>query len=1171
MSIQWNDAQIHAIEGRDGTMLVSAAAGSGKTAVLVERVIRRLTEGENPCGIEDLLIVTFTNAAANQMKEKIVSALQDKIAVDPGNKNLRKAVFMLPYANISTIDSFCNTLVRDNYHALGISPDFQILDNSKKDMLEQKAVMDVINRFHEEREDEFRRLNTMLNSTKNDKNIIETVKKLYDISRAHTFPGEYLENLLRTYTEAKPVDKTEEGRAALETAREYCRDVLALIDRCIDIAASDPTCEPLLIIFEDDKRNFEELKDTVYTLDWDTIHEAFMSLKLKSFSSSQKPDPVTKELLRSLRNYSTKDASNSVFKKLDLFRFSEEDYENSVRIIAPAVKTLIDTVTAYGETLRAYKDEINAYAFDDIMHFALSLLVRSENGEAVKTDLARQLSENYEEILVDEYQDVNKAQNSIFAALSKDNTNRFMVGDVKQSIYGFRKAMPEIFTSLRKEMCDYDGVNYPARVDLSANYRSRKGITDTVNFIFSQLMTEQTGGVDYDDREKLVPDAKYPESSDPCTEVYLFETEDKKAQAVFAANYIRNAVENKMQIYTGKELRDASYGDFCILARDNKSAKIFSEVFRNAHIPLIVDASSNLLEAPEVSFIVSLLKVIDNPLLDVPLTAVMLSPVYGFTTDEISEMRINQKKGSIYRCLCRSAESGNEKAAHFIKELEKLRRIAVNLPASEFTERIIEETGYRAIVSAMDNSENRLAFVEKFLGVAQSYESSGVKGISAFVRFLDSAGQNSTSIDVGSNLTDISDAVTMCTIHKSKGLEYPVVFLCKCEKGYNNRSTSDPLLVSDRCGIGLKYSDDGVTCDNFLRECVKKEIRLKERSEELRVLYVALTRAKEKLIIMASDKNWQSKLEDYAKNVAPGINPSPAAVAEMNSYAQVILTALLKHPDAHVMRNLINMSPSVRENCESEIIFEIIKDTPEEEGTQEAPEEVYEADPALLARVSEKLAYTYPYDELGSVIAKRIASDFEDEGFDLTYFASEVPGFVSKGGLTPAQKGTATHRFMQYADYRKAAKDPESELERLVAESLLTPEEAAAVDRDSIRKFFTSTIADRIFALPEDKVFKEYAFTVSLPLSEVYPDIPADKAQGEVIIIEGVADLAFIEDGKLVIVDYKTDRANSLAQLAVRYAPQLTTYRKCLSQAFGMEVKETLIYSFRLGAQIEIK
>ncbi len=1171
MSIKWNDAQKHAIEGRDGTMLVSAAAGSGKTAVLVERVIRRLTEGENPCGIEDLLIVTFTNAAANQMKEKIVSALQKKIAEDPSNKALRKAVFMLPYANISTIDSFCNALVRDSYHTLGISPDFQILDNSRKDMLEQKAVMDVINRFHAEREEEFRYLNRLLNKSRSDEEIIKTVKKLYTISRAHTFPGEYLENLLKDYEEATPVSETAQGKQALEGAKKYCEGVLAVVDRCINICMSNPNCENTLVVFEDDKIKFEGLLDKVYTLEWDTVHEAFSGLKLKGFTSKKKIDPDLKALLQSLRNYSTKDASNSVFKKLALFRFSEEDYMESTRIIAPAVKTLIDTVFAYGETLRAYKDEINSYTFDDIMHFALSLLVRSENGKPVRTELAAQLSENYEEILVDEYQDVNKAQDSIFAALSKDNTNRFMVGDVKQSIYGFRKAMPEIFTSMRKEMADYDGVTYPARVDLSANYRSRKGVTDTVNFIFSQLMTEQTGGVDYDEREKLIPEAKYPESDEPCTEVYLLETDEKDAQAAFAANYIRNAVENEMQISDGEKMRPARYGDFCILARDNKSAKTFSEVFRNARVPLIVDAGSNLLETPEVSFLVSLLKVIDNPLLDVPLTAVMLSPVYGFTTDEISEMRIGLRKGSIYRCLCKSAESGSEKAAKFIKELEKLRRIAVNLPASEFTERIIEETGYRAIVSAMENSENRLAFVEKFLGLAQSYESSGVKGISAFVRFLDSAGQNGTSIEVSSNLTDISDAVTMSTIHKSKGLEYPVVLLCRCEKEYNNQSTKDRLIVAENSGIGLKYSLDGVTSENFRRECVENEIKLKERSEELRVLYVALTRAKEKLIITASDKDWTSALKKSAGCVAQGINPSPVAVAGMNSYSQVILTALLKHPDAHVLRNLVNMSPSVCEKCDSRIIFEILKDSPEDEGTYEAPQEHFEADPALLSRVSEKLAYAYPYDELGNVIAKRIASDFEDEGFDMTYFASEVPGFVSKGGLTPAQKGTATHRFMQYADYRKAAKDPGSELERLVSEYLLTPEEAAGVDRDSIRKFFTSSIADRIFALPEDKVFKEYAFTVSLPLSEVYPGISGDTAKDEVIIIEGVADLAFIEDGKLVIVDYKTDRANSLAELAVRYAPQLTTYRKCLSQAFGMEVKETLIYSFRLGAQIEIK
>ena len=1169
MAIKWNKNQLKAIEGRNGTMLVSAAAGSGKTAVLVERVIRRLRDGENPCGIENLLIVTFTRAAASQMKEKISSALQKALQEEPGNKRLRRALFMLPYANISTIDSFCVNLVRDNYNVLSISPDFQMLDNSKTEVLKEEAVMSVINDFHTGRKEEFEYLNYLINPGRSDDKLKEIIKNLYTASMAYTFPGDYLESIRKVYDDPGQMLETKWGESALFGAKSYLTETIAKIDSCIEAARSEPGAEKYVDIFSDDKAQLERVLDSIYTKDPEEIQKAMNAASFGRMPTVRNVPEGLKSRCKAVRNYSSSSGSGYFRNQISYLDFSQEEYCGHMQKLAPAVNTLIDAVKEFGKKLRELKDEENAYGFDDVLHFALELLVTNENGAPVKTPYAKQLSENYDEILVDEYQDVSKAQDTVFAAISKDDSNRFMVGDVKQSIYGFRSAMPEVFTDLRKSMTDYDGVNYPARVDLSANYRSRKGITDTANFVFSHLMTERAGGVDYNEREALNPEAEYPESDSPCVEVYLLD-KSKESQALFAANYIKNAVENGMPVYDGGETRAARYEDFCILARKSKSFGIYTEIFKNAGVPLTVQASKDLLKTPEVSFVISLLRVIDNPLCDIPLTAVLMSPVYGFTADELSEMRIADRKANIYSCLVKSAADGSEKAERFIKDLERLRRIAVNLPASEFTERIIEETGYRAIVCAMNGGESRLASVEKFLSVAKSYESTGAKGISAFLRYLDSLEKSGKPVEVNPSLTDAADAVTMTTIHKSKGLEYPVVFLCECEGNFNEKDVTENVLQVEGFGLGMKLKENGISYETFPHACLKQEIRRKNRSEEMRLLYVAMTRPKEKLIILAGSNDWGKELSSVAANVTKGENPGPCAVLGLANYSKVLFTALMKHPDAHLLRELAEIDSSVREDCAGRISFEQVISREEEQGAEEeAP--ACGSDPALLKEISERLSYSYPYSALDGIVAKRIASDFEDEGPDMEYFASDVPAFALSYGLTPAQRGTATHRFMQYADFAAAEKNIDSELDRLVSEKLLTEQEAKAVDKGSIHKFLISSVADRISALPKDKVFREYAFNASLPIREIYPDIPPEEAGDEVIMIEGVTDCAFIENGELVIVDYKTDRAASLAELAVKYSPQLTTYRKCLSQVFGMPVKECLIYSFRFGAQIEVK
>lgn len=1177
--INWNEQQLHSIEGRKGTMLVSAAAGSGKTAVLVERIIRRLCDEDDPCSVEDLLIVTFTRAAAAQMKDKISEALSKKIAENPDNKRLKKARFMLPYANIGTIDSFCISLVRENFHRvnyclkdnthkLNISPDFSIIDDGRLSILKKKAMDKVLEYYYTNLKDNFTYLNDIIGDSKSDAAVTGLIENLYEKSRADELPGQWLKNLASEYKTDTPVFETKWGKLLIDDAVEYVDENLRKIGYALTLSPTESETERVYTpALNDDKEKFLDLKNTLLYEKWDNISEKLSELSFKS-NLRGKGDYKTPlwEFLHSVRSYST--SADSPKNVLTAFHIPEEEFNESRILLAPAVETLTQAAAAYGDELMLLKEEENAYTFDDILHFTLSLLIENKDGEAVRTEFAREYSENFKEILVDEYQDVSKAQDKVFEAISKDNNNRFMVGDIKQSIYGFRKANPKIFRDLRKGMTDYDGVNYPAREALTCNYRSRKGITDCVNFIFSRLMTERIGDIDYNEVEQLNPKADYPEKDDSDVSLVIV-TDDRKleGQAQYVVNYIINAVENKMQITVKKDgkfiTRDAKYSDFCILYRSKSNFDKFYEFFDNAGIPYCADNDTKILVTPEIRFMTSLLKVISNPTDDVALAAVLMSPVYGFTPDEMALLRIGNRKGTLYSCLVKSAEDGNEKSAAFVSSLGKLRRIASTLPAGEFTEKIIDEIGYRAIVSAMKAPETRLTNLNAFITLANTYEKNGSKGISGFVRYLDKTDEEKTGKTLA-NRSDSADAVKMMTIHKSKGLEFPVVFLINTEKGFNNQYIRNNVILSEKCGIGMKCIKGQFRYDTLPHLAAISEEKCRNISEELRVLYVALTRAKEKMIILISDNDPEKNLAKIGTNLVKGVKPSPYTVKNTGNLSGFILTALIRHPDAHALRNKAGLDANLHEDCESRIDFEFYKyKDPEEEGP-EKEETVGIPDEEKLLEVRKRLEWVYPHRELDGIVGKQIASKLETEKAESQFYASSRPAFVSESGLTGAEKGIAAHRFMQYSDYAKAKEDTEKELERLVSEEMLTRQEADSVDLKEIRQFFDSDIADRI--MHADKVYKEFSFTASLPVREFYPDV----TENEEILIEGVVDCAFEENGKLIILDFKTDRAASPEELKEHYSAQLNTYRKCMAKVTGLPVEETVIYSFRFGKEIKV-
>ena len=1163
--MKWTTDQQKAIDARKGTLLVSAAAGSGKTAVLVERVIRRICDSENPCGVENLLIVTFTKAAAAQMKEKIHAAIGKQIALNPSDKRLRRQQLMLPCANICTIDSFCIGLVRENFHVLGIAPDFSLLDEGKLAVLRSQAVSSVADSLYKEQGENFMKLTELISDTRDDGKLIDAILKLHSLSQAYPFPELWLKSLSDEFNNPSEIEESPWGRTIINYAIQFICSCIADAKHCISLLADEPELEAKYRpAFEDDLIILEKLLDKISTEKWDGIFKAFAETEFAKMSSAPRGyDAPAKDICKNTRNAYKKQVVEFASK----YYVSEKEHKKDIEYLAPVINELISAVMKFGDEFTKLKRQENGADFSD----TLKLLVEPSDGGYTKTPLALSLAENYAEILVDEYQDVNEAQDMIFSAISKDENNLFMVGDVKQSIYRFRQAMPEIFLARRDGLSEYEDGNYPARVTLGKNFRSRKGVTDIVNYIFSALMSRDAGGLEYDEKEHLEAAASYPESTGADTEICLFETEKENfrtVQAKYVADYIEKAIADGMTFTDGDSQRKAKYKDFCILLRSVKrSSKEFIDEFTARGIPFSCETEENFLASPEIMFLTSLLKIIDNPVDDIPLTAVMLSPVFGFIPDDLALMRAANKKASVYQCVIQASENGNKKATDFLEKIRDMRLVACTVSAGELVRRLIEETGYGAIVGAMKDSSKRRANLNSFIDLANRYESTGRKGISGFLRHLDSVAKSGNDIRSSSSDSENADCVKIMTIHKSKGLEFPVCFLGACEKAYSNLSTVDDLLISPTGGIGIKTSTGKAKLDSLTRIAAVLEIKKAERSEELRVLYVALTRPKEKLIVLSSSKDWNKELSRIVANTRKEKLIDPFKVIGFSSYSDCILSALIRHPDAHALRNETMADSSVAIECDIPLKTQIIRDTAEE--TSAVFDVVTpKSDKIILSEITDRLSYVYPYSSLEGIIAKRIASKADDEEIGGEYFASRKPSFVGKDKLSPAQRGTATHRFMQYADYEKAGESVENELERLVSEGMLTQTEASVVDKKAIAEFFSGSLAKRI--LSAEKVYKEYAFTACIPLSETEPDIPENEAGNECVVIEGVADCAFVENGSLVIVDFKTDRAQSGEELAEKYKEQLSIYRRCLSEVLDIPVKETVIYSFRLGKSIEI-
>ena len=1180
MSRNWTPQQKNAIEAREGSVLVSAAAGSGKTAVLVQRVIERITDAKNPVDADRLLIVTFTKLAAQEMRERITAAIAELIKKDPANVNLIRQQMLLSDAKICTIDSFCISVVKENFELLDVPSDFRIGDKSELSVIKKEALAATVEKMYESGSSDFRKLVEILFNGKDDSAVEDAIEKLYFASCSFAFPEKWLGELKNAYNPDIPLKDSVHGRIVLERIREGVEYYISAFERMAYEMEGDEALEN--IFANAIKADVESCKQLIGTIDngtWDEARYAFGKLKFArrgDVRGEMKEDPV-------ICYYSKlRDSTKESFKKLGaLFCCSEEVYKEDIRFFEGPVKSLIDAVLIFSDIYSQMKMGRKLAEFSDIMRMTLSLLVKNTENGWESTELAKRISECYDEILIDEYQDTNAAQTLIFESVSRDNL--FRVGDVKQSIYSFRQAMPEIFMGLKDKLEAYDEErkNYPCKIILANNFRSRKGVTDIINFIFEQIMCRESSGIDYNEEERLTPSAKYDEKDEPSAELHILDTvnaeEDEsniEYQARYVAAHIKRMIADGCTVKDGDGTRPVTYKDFAVLFRslngfDANKGVVFADIFRKEGIPCFTEVSDSFLGSMEIALIMNLLRIIDNPVQDLPMLSVIMSPLFGFCTDKVAELKKNNRYSSVYACLLEKERLGDGECIAFLEKLRQWRSMSICLGIGELLNEIYGQTALPSVFDAVDKSGKASANLRLMLDYASTYEKSGSAGLGGFIRFIDRLGSQKQDLAGALNSCGNADVVNILSIHKSKGLEFPVCILAYCGGKFNTKDEEKKFVLSKKSGVALQYRDMYAfeEFESLPYSAVRLTMHNDMVSEEMRVLYVALTRAKEKLIMIYAAKKVEDIIKGCGRSIARDRKMiTPFAVLSVAGFGRWLIMALLRHKDGSELREIANLDESFVLPCESGLKV-VMNGEAASVPTCVSEEQGVGIDTDFLSSVIERAEFRYKYEALSGINMKRTASALDRSYIDREYFASSRPAFLCEGGLTGAQKGTATHRFAQFADYEMAKADLEGEIQRLYGMGLLTEAEAKAINRRTVGEFLKSSLLSRI--LSSDRVLREKRFIIEVPINEVYENV--EEFSDEKVMIQGACDCAFEEDGKLVVIDYKTDRIDSEDEFREKYSSQILLYKKALELCTGLEVKETLIYSFYLSREIEIK
>lgn len=1182
MDRQWTTQQKNAIFATDGSVLVSAAAGSGKTAVLVERVINLITRSENPIDVDRMLIVTFTRAAAAEMRERISKAINKLLKNDPYNPNLLKQKQLLYTASISTIDSFCSDIVREYFHSLGVSRDFRIADEGELDVLRKTALDNAFNTFYSSDSDEFIALLDAFSSKTGDVNLREAVLKICTFLSTQPFSEKWLDDMLSNYAE-NSVAESIWGKIIIEYSKTTVHHAINLTQNSLKILENDDKLHKSFAPkIEDDLVFLENLLKKLYSNSWNDICSTALSFTAARLT----PPKGYKDNPLKVAVAANRDEVKSAIKSVQFyFNNSEEEIVSEMRELQGLVSTLFDLVREYLREFDALKSKKNILSFSDIELLTVKLLAEPLDDTYQKTSVAFEISNRYDAVIVDEFQDVNDVQDLIFKCVSREENNIFVVGDVKQSIYGFRQAKPQIFIDRKDSYEKYDEKNpaYPATIILDKNFRSRKEVCDTVNFIFSNLMTKQSAQMDYTKDEMLNVGASYPDSSDCDFEISLIEKsifedyDSAEIEARFIAKKIHKMMNSGFVVKDGDTQRKATYGDFAVILRSIKNtAQTYVKTLIDNGIPAFSENKENSFEAKEVKIILNLLRVIDNPALDIPLLSVMCSPIYGFTPDELSQIRADNRYSNLYTAV-NNYSSKSEKTKEFLTQLEQMKNYSYTCSVDELIGKIYDTTAIGAITAAVKGGEAPTRNLDLLRIYARSFESNGYKTLSDFISYIDKLVENGTQLPAASADSDSLNSVRVLSIHASKGLEFPVCFLADTAKQFNKTDLKSDVLIDSIAGLGIKKREGICRYNTLPRLAVEIEIAQNEIAEELRVLYVAMTRAKEKLIAVGSKKNAEKYLSNLYSKIVFGNIIEPFTVVRSSGISDWLLLCALVHPSLDDQRKRINPSAeSVTHTITSpwhfkvidkeEYIFGKTDDTPQQ--SKEIFESVTKNDVFDYAELLKtNLSFKYKNSDIMNLPQKVSASQISHSDSDYFEKVLTKPSFLNKETAAAVDRGTAHHKFLQYCNFLNAKESINSEIVRLKNIGLLSEKQTDLIDREKMKNLLDSELVNRIIKSPI--VYREEQFSAKLKSSQIFDECE-NSGTGAEIIVQGAVDVAFEENGNLVIVDYKTDRIKDISKLTELYKKQLEIYKLAMEQSTEMTVSECIICSVHLGKYIKL-
>ncbi|MEG3007101.1 MAG: helicase-exonuclease AddAB subunit AddA [Oscillospiraceae bacterium] len=1174
--MQWTAQQEDAIKTRDKTLLLSAAAGSGKTAVLVERIAGLLLDKERPIGADELVVVTFSNAAAAEMKQRLVKRLFNEEKENPSNQMLKQQLRLLKQAKISTVHAFCYDLIRENFFELGLPADIHIADEREMQILFQESLSRAIEQNYDKNNEDFFNLVDMLSVGRDDKKLRETVETLYKFIRSYPFYTSWLDKRLKDFDNVDSPENSVWGEIIIEYAESIFKYAVQILQGAIAIANNDSyVMEKYNPLLQEELSQAQNLVLLAKEKNWEGIYESLSELRFSTLPRIPKEaNPEIKNLAQAQRNL-TKKVLTDIAKK-NLF-CEAEDFLSDNTYMKGLIAGIFSLTKDLDNQFSKDKLERKLLDFSDLEHFALKLLVSEKNDDYKFSNLAKTLSQTYKEVLVDEYQDTNMIQDLIFKAVSDEGKNLFMVGDVKQSIYGFRQAMPEIFLNKKQTFKLLSDNADTAKIILSKNFRSRKEVTDGINFIFKQIMSEEVGGLDYGEEEQLVVGALYPEANDRGCELAVIDLgsideEDlssREIEANYIADRIKQLIDSGYEVLGKNGMRKIEPYDIAILLRSaNNKAPIYQNALKKIGLDGDYSPDSGFLSSIEVSCVISLLKAIDNPLLDIDLFGAMMSPLFDFSADDMAKLSAKRTDKPLFLRLMENYPH-SEKAKNFLELFSELRAFSATTNTAELIYKIYDMTGFETIVRVMKNGKTKSLNLKLLADYAAEFDANGYKGLSAFVRFINKLDESGGDLSPAIISETGDNSIKIMSIHRSKGLEFPVVFLADSSKKFNTTDLRATSMLHSKLGFASMRRDNelGIQYKTTHLNAVSIQSEKDLLSEEMRVLYVALTRAKEKLIIVASISN----LANNVKGLNIPINsdkklPSGLVKSKM-SYSSWIISALLHHEYATPLLNIGETEAlGTIENCgKFQITIETNLQKNQEKLLENKENELLPSE-ETVSIFKEREKFVYPFEaETKTPTKLAISSIGKEENFADKF--SMRPKFLREEQMTGAEKGSATHKFMQFARYEKLADDMENELERLVEFEFLSREEADNVDTKKIKILSQSKLFERIMCA--DKVLREYSFLAEVSEKELaqYTDKIKENA---VVAVQGIADCIIIENGKATVIDYKTDFAKAEDELISKYATQLNLYKLLLKESLNCEVSQSIIYSFSLGREINV-